>query len=73
MFTKTIDTNKYACYSGYRKRECTMKKLWTKYCGAIMLYSVIILGIFILNARFKYLEDLEMIEERGYNIVAIGD
>lgn len=38
-----------------------------------MLYSVIILGVFILNARFKYLEDLEITEERGYNVVAIGD
>lgn len=46
-----------------------MKKIWTKYCGAILLYSVIIGGVFILNARFKYLNELE----RNYNIVAVGD
>lgn len=50
-----------------------MKKIWTKYCGAIMLYSVIVLGVFILNARFKYLNDLEIIEERDYYVVAVGD
>lgn len=39
-----------------------------------MLYSVIILGVFILNARFKYLNDLEVIkEERNYYTVAVGD
>lgn len=32
-----------------------MKKILTKYYGAILLYSVIIVGIFVLNARFAYL------------------
>ncbi len=50
-----------------------MKKLWTKYCGAIMLYSVIILGVVVLNARFKYLNELENVEERNYYVVAMGD
>lgn len=50
-----------------------MKKMMTKYSGAIMLYSVIILGVFILNARFKYLEEVEKTEERNYYVVALGD
>ncbi len=48
-----------------------MKKIWTKYCGVILLYSVIICGVFVLNARFKYLNELEI--ERVDYIVAIGD
>lgn len=50
-----------------------MKKIWKKYCGAIMLYSVIIFGVFALNARFKYLNELEITEERDYYVVAVGD
>ncbi len=50
-----------------------MKKFMTKYCGAIMLYSVIILGVFVLNARFKYLNELEITEERDYYVVAVGE
>lgn len=50
-----------------------MKKFMTKYCGAIMLYSVIILGVLVLNARFKYLNELEITEERDYYVVAVGE
>lgn len=49
-----------------------MKKIWTKYSGVIFLYSVILVGVFSLNARFKYLEELEIIEERN-TIAVIGD
>lgn len=38
-----------------------------------MLYSVIILGVFVLNARFKYLNELNTLEERDYYVVAVGD
>ena len=37
-----------------------MKKIINKYSGALLLYSVIILGVFVLNARFKYLNKIEM-------------
>lgn len=37
-----------------------MKKIINKYCGAILLYSVIVIGVFALNARFKYLNEIEM-------------
>ncbi len=49
-----------------------MKKIIEKYSGVILLYSVIIFGVFALNARFKYLNELE---KKGENstIVAIGD
>lgn len=56
-----------------QKEGMYMKKFMTKYCGAIMLYSVIILGVFVLNARFKYLNELEITEERDYYVVALGD
>lgn len=48
-----------------------MKKIWTKYSGVILLYSVVVCGVFLLNARFKSLIDTK-IEERSY-LVAIGD
>lgn len=50
-----------------------MKKIWTKYSGVILLYSVILFGVFALSARFKYLEELEIVEERNYSVVAMGD
>ena len=46
-----------------------MKKLITKYSGAIFLYSVIVFGVFILNARFRHLNE---IEKNNNTIVAIG-
>lgn len=46
-----------------------MKKIITKYNGAILLYSVIIFGVFALNARFKYLNE---VENQNNNIIAIG-
>lgn len=49
-----------------------MKKIWTKYNGVIFLYSVIIFGILAMNTRFKYLQELEMIEERNAYI-AVGE
>ncbi len=47
-----------------------MKKIVNKYNGAILLYSVIILGVFILNARFKYLNQIEMKGENS-QVIAI--
>lgn len=49
-----------------------MKKMLNKYSGAILLYSVIIVGVFVLNARFKYLNEIEM---KGDNslVMAIGN
>ncbi len=49
-----------------------MKKIVMKYCGAILLYSVIIIGIFALNARFKYLNEIEKKGVSSQNM-AIGD
>ena len=40
-----------------------MKKIITKYSGAILLYSVVIVGVFAINVRFKYLNE---IEEKGF-------
>lgn len=48
-----------------------MKKIITKYNGAILLYSVIIFGVFAINARFKYLNEVEMKGENS-NIVAMA-
>lgn len=48
-----------------------MKKIITKYSGAILLYSVIIFGVFALNARFKYLNEVEMKGENS-SVLAIG-
>ncbi len=47
-----------------------MKKIITKYSGVVLLYSVIIVGVFVLNERFKYLNTLN--EKTTTNIVAIG-
>lgn len=49
-----------------------MKKIINKYCGAILLYSVIIVGVFALNARFKYLNEMEMKGENSF-VVAMGN
>lgn len=49
-----------------------MKKIWTKYSGVILLYSVIVGGLVLLDARFKYLNEKVILEERNY-YVAIGD
>ena len=49
-----------------------MKKLINKYCGAILLYSVIIVGVVALNARFKYLNEIEMKGENSL-VMAIGN
>lgn len=49
-----------------------MKKIINKYCGAILLYSVIIVGVFALNARFKYLNEIEMKGESSL-IMAMGN
>ncbi len=46
-----------------------MKKIWKKYCGVIFLYSVVIFGIFILNAGCKNLNQLE--QETTKTIVAM--
>ncbi len=50
-----------------------MKKIWTKYNGALLLYSVIIFGVFAINYRFKNLNTIEINEERSYKLVAMGD
>lgn len=47
-----------------------MKKIIAKYSGVVFLYSVIIVGVFVLNERFKYLNNLEQVENT--TIVAIG-
>lgn len=49
-----------------------MKKILEKYSGAILLYSVIVLGVFILNARFKYLNQVDMKGESS-QLVAMGN
>lgn len=49
-----------------------MKQLITKYSGAILLYSVIIFGVFALNARFKYLNENNIEGEKSYTI-ALGE
>ena len=49
-----------------------MKKLITKYSGAILLYSVIIIGISALNARFKYLNEMNLKGENS-QIMAMGE
>ena len=36
-----------------------MKKIMEKYSGVILLYTVIIVGVFVLNARFKYLNEMD--------------
>lgn len=46
-----------------------MKKIITKYSGVLFLYSVIIIGVFALNARCKYLNELEQTEK--YNTIAM--
>lgn len=48
-----------------------MKKIITKYNGAILLYLVIIFGVFAINARYKYLNEVEMKGENS-NIVAMA-
>lgn len=47
-----------------------MKKIISKYSGAIFLYSVIIIGIFALDARFKYLNEINM--EGGNSQFMVG-
>lgn len=49
-----------------------MKKIINKYSGAILLYCVIIVGVFALNARFKYLNEIEMKGENS-QLVAMGN
>ncbi len=49
-----------------------MKKILKKYSGAILLYSVIIIGVFALNARFKYLNEIDMKGENS-QLVAISE
>lgn len=50
-----------------------MKKMLEKYSGVILLYSVIVLGVFALNARCKYLNELENKMEGNSRIVAMGN
>lgn len=50
-----------------------MKKILINYSGAILLYSTIIFGVIILNARFKYLNQLENNNERVSYELALGD
>ncbi len=47
-----------------------MKKIVEKYSGAILLYSVILVGVILLNARFKYLNENYM-EGENSTVVAI--
>lgn len=42
-----------------------MKKIITKYSGAILLYSVLIIGVFAMNARCKYLNEVEKTENKS--------
>jgi hypothetical protein len=37
-----------------------MKKNLEKYSGVILLYSVVIIGVIVLNARYKYLNEIEI-------------
>jgi hypothetical protein len=37
-----------------------MKKIIKKYNGVILLYLVIIVGVFVMNARYKYLNEIEV-------------
>ncbi len=48
-----------------------MKKLWTKYCGVILLYSVVFLGIIAINTSTKYLNEQNL--ERSDSTIAVGD
>ena len=50
------------------ERGMYMKKIIEEYLGVIFLYSVVIFGIFILNARFKYLNETEIKNQN----VAVG-
>ena len=49
-----------------------MKKILEKYSGVILLYSVIIVGVFALNQRFKYLNTMEM-KGNSSEVVAMGN
>jgi hypothetical protein len=56
----------------YQKEGVRMKKILIKYSGAILFYSVIIIGVFALNARFKYLNE-KYVEGDKASIVALGN
>jgi hypothetical protein len=56
----------------YQKEGVRMKKILIKYSGAILLYSVVIIGVFALNARFKYLNE-KYVEGDKVSIVALGN
>lgn len=49
-----------------------MKKIMEKYSGVILLYTVVIVGIFALNARFKYLNEISK-EGENSTIFAMGN
>ena len=48
-----------------------MKKIWTKYCGVILLYSVVFLGIIAINTKTKYVNEQEV--ERNGSTIAVGE
>ena len=50
------------------ERGMDMKKIIEEYLGVILLYSVVIVGVLSLNARFKYLNDLELNQNSNHTI-----
>lgn len=50
-----------------------MKKILVKYSGAILLYTVVVIGVIALNARFKYLNENEPVREGISEAIALGD
>lgn len=50
-----------------------MKKILVKYSGAILLYTVVVIGVIALNARFKYLNENESVREGISEAIALGD
>ncbi len=50
-----------------------MKKILVKYSGAILLYTAVIIGVIALNARFKYLNENEIVKEGISETIALGE
>ncbi len=50
-----------------------MNKLMQRYGGIVLLYGMIILGIILLNARFRYLNNQNVPSKMVESIVAIQE
>ena len=50
-----------------------MKKILVKYSGAILLYAVVIIGVIVLNARFKYLNENDCPQEEVWETIALSN